>query len=318
MDKPFIIAGNEILPGTEISLKLPVSRLPSGNQINIHAHIYRSDKPGPVLLLLAGMHGDEINGIEIVRRSIESGLFSELNRGSVIAIPLLNVYGFINFSRDAVNGKDVNRSFPGSASGSMASRVASVLTRHILPYVDYGLDFHTGGQSRFNLPQVRYSPKDLRSSDLAKAFNALVRIEKPTIPKSFRRSCLDAGIPAIVFEGGEALRLDEFSVSEGIRGIKRILHHLEMKSYPIPGNISVNIKKSAWKRASTAGVFTALRVAGDQVRAGEVIGTIKDPYGFNQLSIKSSHTGIIICHNNHPVVYPGDPLFNIGFEISRD
>lgn len=239
-------------------------------------------------------------------------LLEDLERGSVIAIPLLNVYGFINFSRDAANGKDVNRSFPGSSSGSMASRVARILTKYFMHYVDFGLDFHTGGQSRFNYPQVRFNPKDPRSEALAQVFNAPMSLAKPTIPKSFRRTCLTLNIPAIVYEGGESLRLDEFSINEGIRGVKRILNNLEMKHFPVIDQHNAVINKSIWARARTAGVFSASRLSGDYISKGDILGSIKDPYGFGETIIQSTYNGMIICHNNHPVVYPGDALFNIG------
>ena len=129
MQDTLIIDKTEVLPGEYQQVNINVSRLPSGTRLSVQCHVYRSIRPGPTVLILAGVHGDEINGIEIVRRSLASGLYKNLIKGSVIVIPLLNVFGFINFSREVPDGKDVNRSFPGTSSGSLASRVASVLTR---------------------------------------------------------------------------------------------------------------------------------------------------------------------------------------------
>jgi len=313
LDNQFNIGGTLISTGMQESVRLPVGRLPTGNQITIHAHVYRSSNPGPVLLLLAGMHGDEINGIEIVRRAMEANIFSQLKSGSVIAIPLLNVYGFINFSREVIDGKDVNRSFPGSSSGSMASRVARVLTRHILPYVTMSIDFHTGGQSRYNYPQVRFSTKDPKAVELADIFNAPLRVVKSTIPRSFRRISMDHGLPAIVFEGGENLRLDEFSIDEGIRGIKKVLNYFHMEHYPMLDQPSELLLNSSWIRANTSGIFTFSKIAGSKVHKGECLGNIHDPYGAGSQQIIANRPGTIIGNNNKPVVFHGDPLFNIGF-----
>lgn len=303
-----------IAPGSREIVRLPVGRLPSGNQITIQAHVIRSPYPGPTLLLLAGMHGDEINGIEIVRRAVSGGVLDHLTSGSVIAITLLNVYGFINFSRDVMEGKDVNRSFPGTTSGSMASRVARVLTRHILPNIDFAIDFHTGGESRYNYPQIRFSARDEKATRLAEIFNPPIRLIKANIPKSFRRIGFDLGIPVVVFEGGESLRLDEFSIEEGLRGIKRVLHEYQMSQFPISIQPSELLAKSIWIRANNSGIFSFNVQAGRQVHKGEILGNIADPYGMNVVPVISTRRGTIICNNNKPVVFPGDPLFNIGIE----
>ena len=207
MSKEFILNKKKILPGKNEVIKLNVARLPSGTVINLRAHVFRSENPGPTMLVMGGVHGDEINGIEIVRRTISSGLFKNLNKGNVIAIPLLNVYGFINYSRDASEGKDVNRTFPGNMSGSLASRVAGTLTKKVLPVVDFAVDYHTGGGARYNYPQLRYTNKDPKSVEMAKAFAAPYLVQKPAIDKSLRKVMVMQGKPLLVFEGGEALRL---------------------------------------------------------------------------------------------------------------
>ena len=190
-EKSLVIDGQVIMPGESRVVDIPVGNLPSGTNININVNVHRSMFKGPVVLILAGVHGDEINGIEIVRRSIAENVYDNLIKGTVIVIPLLNVFGFINFSRDVPDGKDVNRSFPGTKSGSLASRVAYTLTKKILPLVDFGIDFHTGGGSRYNFPQVRYGKTNKKARELAEAFSAPFIIEKPYIIKSLRKIAKD-------------------------------------------------------------------------------------------------------------------------------
>jgi len=198
----------EIAPGENRFLELSVSRLPSGTPIHMPVHVFRSKVDGPTVLLSGGMHGDEVNGIEIIRKFLDSKIGHQLQCGSVIAMPIINVYGFINFSRDVPDGKDVNRSFPGSPEGSLASMVAHTLTHKILPEIDFGLDFHTGGASRTNFPQIRFAPNDQLGAEVAKAFAAPFTLHSPLIAKSFRETAKDLGKSVVVFEGGETLRID--------------------------------------------------------------------------------------------------------------
>lgn len=312
MTESFDINGTIIPPGEQALVKLPIGRLPSGNQITIHTYVFRATQPGPVLLVLGGLHGDEINGIEIVRQSMEMQLFSNLQCGSVIAIPLLNVFGFINFSREGVDGKDVNRSFPGSMTGSLSSRVARSLTRHILPLVSMGVDFHTGGQSRFNFPQVRFTTQQPSAVAFAEIFNPPLRIVKSTIGKSLRRIGLNMGIPILVYEGGESLRIDEHGIQQGIRGIKRLLNHHEMNSFIIPDQDSILLSRSSWIRANQAGLFYPAVSNGSRITKGQLVGWIHEPIGSNNSPVVSKYNGYIYCVNNKPVVYPGEPLMNIG------
>ncbi len=309
------IAGQEIGPGESSIVDISVSRLPSGTRINIKAHVYCSERPGPTLLLLGGVHGDEINGIEIVRRAIDYGALSHLQRGNVIAISLLNVYGFINFNRDVPDGKDVNRSFPGTATGSLASRVAATLTKTILPHVDFAIDFHTGGASRYNYPQIRYSKTDEGARELAKVFAAPYVIQKTVIPKSFRKTANEMQVPVIVYEGGESERLCGYSIESGYDGILRVLHHLQMRdSAPAPKHRSIHATKTGWVRASDAGLFTWTRQSGIMINKGEPLGVINSPQGDRTKKIISKRSGHIIGHNNASVVHHGDALFHIAYD----
>ncbi|MCB0691162.1 MAG: succinylglutamate desuccinylase/aspartoacylase family protein [Saprospiraceae bacterium] len=309
-----IIDNQSIAPGEDMVIKIPAGRLPSDTRIQVYVHVYRSEKPGPILFVQGGVHGDEINGIEIVRRAIENNLFKNIDCGSVIAVPLLNIFGFINFSRDVPDGKDVNRSFPGNLSGSLASRVARVLTKKILPNVDVALDCHTGGSSRYNFPQIRYNKNDKKAEILAQMFNAPFAVEKPYIAHSFRKSANEMGIPAIVFEGGESVRLDGLAIDHGLRGLQNLMAGLGIISENKKREIdSLTISNTSWIRASQSGIFIWSKSSGNKIYKGEPLGEIKDPFGTKSVKVLSKHNGYIIGHNNASVVNQGDALFHVGF-----
>lgn len=317
-EKTLVIDGHVIQPGDFKTIDIPVGNLPSGTNININVNVYRSMFKGPVVLVLAGVHGDEINGVEIVRRSIVDKIYSDLIKGTVIVIPLLNVFGFINFSRDVPDGKDVNRSFPGTKSGSLASRVAYTLTKKILPYIDFGIDFHTGGGSRYNFPQVRFGKTNKKARELSMAFSPPFIIEKPYIVKSLRKIAKDMKIPIIVFEGGESTRLDGFSISKGMDGLKRVLKHVGMlEKAPNPENKVILLRKTSWLRAPYSGLFTWTRNSGVFVHKGEPLGLVNDVAGTTSVTVLATKDGYIIGHNNASVVSQGDALFHIGYEFER-
>src|SRR5882762_3628190 len=198
--KKLTLAGHHIAPGEFKEININIARLPSRTQIDTPIYVYRSPVDGPVLALTAGMHGDEINGMEIVRRILESG-FHKVERGTVVCMPVINVYGFLNYSRDVPDGKDINRSFPGNKNGSLASRVAYHLVKEVMPYIDYGIDFHTGGGMRTNYPQVRCVMREKRNVELANAFHAPFTIDAPFRAHSLRLTADKQGKSIIVFEG---------------------------------------------------------------------------------------------------------------------
>ncbi len=309
-----VINKKKIAPGENKVVRLNVAHLHSGNKIDIQVHVFRSKKPGPTMLVLGGVHGDEINGVEIVRQTIADRMFENLEKGSVIAIPLLNIYGFLNFSRDLPDGKDVNRSFPGMKSGSLASRVAHTMTKQILPVIDFGVDFHTGGASRFNYPQIRYTPDDVMANDLARSFAPPFLIPSKIRSGSLRHAAKLKNIPILIFEGGESLRVDQFSINEGINGLKRMMLSVGMiKDAPMHKQTTLLHKKS-WVRASRSGMFRWIRQSGDSIEKGEIMGVIHDPYGQWSVDVTANRSGTIFGHNNAPVVNQGDAVFHIGYE----
>jgi hypothetical protein len=300
-------------PGENVTIQIPVANLPSGTEIGLYVHVFRSKNPGPTLLLIGGVHGDEINGVEIVRRAVRKKFFNKLNCGSVIAVPLLNVYGFINFSRSFPDGKDVNRSFPGTKNGSLASRIAYTFTSEILPFADFALDFHTGGRSVYNYPQVRFAAQNEKSAALAKVFGMPYLVTSSLISNSLRKTAHLKGIPSVVFEGGESLRIDEFSIDEALKGIQRVLNHFEMAKFSVTTNQSTSFVDKSWLRANRSGVFILEKKSGDQIKKGDVLGKITDPYNTYQSKVTAKTDGFIFGHNNNPVVNKGDALFHIGF-----
>lgn len=308
-----VINDERVALGEQAVIRLNIGRLPSGTRIFIYLHIYRSERPGPVLLALAGLHGDEINGVEIIRRGITQGIFETIETGTVIAVPLLNIFGFINYSRDVPDGKDVNRSFPGSLRGSLASRVAKTLSQKVLPHVSFGVDFHTGGSSRYNYPQIRYTKGDDGSKEIADLFEAPFIIEKGGIRGSLRRHAREMGIPIVVFEGGEALRFDGLAIENGLQGLQRLMARKGMLSGVFPAwQPSREIIKTSWVRAAESGLFIWFKSSGQRIVKGEPLGQVCEPYGQRRYVVKSKHDGYIIGHNNAPVVHQGDALFHIG------
>lgn len=302
-----------IRKGSNRFTELYIARLPSGTEIHLPVHIFRSAVDGPVVLLSGGMHGDEINGIEIVRRLVASKQLNKLKCGSVIALPIINIFGFLNFSRDVPDGKDVNRSFPGSANGSLASFVAYTLSNEILPQIDFGVDYHTGGSSRTNYPQVRIAEKDTLALENAKRMQIPFILKSSLIEGSLRHHAYQAKKSIVVYEAGESLRFDEHGIEEAIKGTLRLLKSYDMISTaPKAKSESIMLQNSKWVRADAAGIFRFLKKSGDRVKQGDTLGKITDAGNQYEVSIESPENGFIIGHNNNPVVHKGDALFHIG------
>lgn len=306
------IAGMEISPGQTKKIDINIAKLPSGTLIDIPVIVHRAREEGPTLMLLAGMHGDEINGVEIMRRIIREKLY-KAERGTVICIPIINIYGFINFSRDVPDGKDINRSFPGSKTGSLASQVAYFLMQEIIPHIDYGIDFHTGGARINNSPQVRVKTDDPENFELARAFGTRFILNSPFREKSLRKEAFKHGKRILVYEGGESLRLRKSAIDEGINGMLRVMKHLNMKSTaPKQERETVLINSSTWVRAKSAGLHYSFFRNGSPIALKETLGQVCDPYGTYQLKVKAPLQGHIIAINNNPVVNRGDALFHVG------
>jgi uncharacterized protein len=313
--KELIIQGVQVRAGEKANIKIPIAKLPSHTLIDLPIFIRSSLQEGPVVLISGGVHGDEINGIATAKKLLEAfDQELELVRGTVIVIPLVNIYGFLSNSRTFPDGRDLNRSFPGSRKGSLASRIAYILSEEVLPHIDFGIDFHTGGRMISNHPQIRVDFKDKVGVELAKAFGTHYVVHSKHIDKSFRKTAYKNKKHLLVYEGGESMRLDSHSIEEAITGTKRLLHHLEMIHSPQILQTTLVLKESTWIRAKASGIFTCIAHLGDFVRKGEVLASISDPYGQVVIPIKATTTGHLIGVNNHPVVNVGDALLHIGEE----
>jgi len=312
--KELKIAGHTILPGEFKEIDINIARLPSHTIIDTPIYVSRGLEDGPVLALIAGMHGDEINGMEIVRRILDSGMHQP-KRGTVICMPIINMYGFLNYSRDVPDGKDINRSFPGSRNGSLASRVAYHLMHDVIPHIDYGIDFHTGGAMRANYPQVRALLTDDKNIELAQAFHAPFTLNSPFRPNSLRKEASRRGKYIIVYEGGESLRFDQNAIKEGIAGTLRLMKHLNMiEEAPLPDVENKMIWSTTWIRAKSAGLFQTNVYCGQLVQKDEWVGTITDPFGEFKEKVITPVTGYVVGLNNIPVINAGDALMHIGMD----
>ena len=311
MPKQIEINGQIINPGDDKQVHIGIARLPTYTSIDLSIRIIRAEKDGPVVLLTGGLHGDEINGIEIVRRLITNNNLN-LTSGTIIAIPLMNVYGFIQNVRGVPDGKDINRSFPGTKTGSLAKLVAYTIVKEIIPKIDFGIDFHTGGASRANYPQIRCVFGNEKNIELANAFAPPIIVHSGLIDKSFRKAAYKKGKPIIVYETGESMRFDNFGIQTAIDGTYRLLNYYGMREGTIPIDYTPEMfKKSTWIRSKVAGIFNPKIKLGDKVTARQTVGKITDPYGNESFRVVNSKEGRVIGLNYSPVVHKGDAILHI-------
>ncbi len=306
------VLGEKIAPGSSVQLNMSLAKLFSRTPVDVPVFVNRAKEEGPFFVLMAGIHGDEINGVEIVRRLIEEGCHKP-NRGAIICIPVCNIFGFINQTRALPDGRDLNRMFPGSEDGSLASRLAYLLVNDVLEHVDLGIDFHTGGANRFNYPQVRCMIDDEKNLQLASVFNAPFVVGTRLRDKSLRKIAYNRGKTLLLYEGGESSRFDEEVIEVGVAGAKRVLKYLGMvNEAEDPPRQSVVLQKTTWVRARVSGMFRARVKNGVYVRKRQRLGIITDPYGDFERSVLSPFSGHIICVNYQPLVNQGEALFHIG------
>lgn len=307
----FSINGKQIELGQKAKIDLRIAKLPTHTTIDLPVYIYRGKSDGPVLLITAGLHGDELNGVEIIRRLIVSREVIP-SVGTILLIPIVNIYGFLNNSRLMPDGRDLNRSFPGTKDGSLAGRIAYTLMNVVMPHVNYGIDFHTGGVNT-NYPQIRCTFDIPRNIELAKAFSPPFIINSRLREGSFRREAQLAGKTILVYEGGESLRFDELVIREGIEGVKRLMSYLGMKSSVFINNReTIAFKDTTWVRANYSGLYRPLISYGDKVSKRQTIATITDPYGEIEYKLGSRHKGYVLGVKTVPIVNRGDALIHIG------
>ena len=314
------ILGAKVGLGESVEASFGVPKLHSRNDVEVPVIIERAKKPGPTVLITAGIHGDEVNGVEIVRQIIAKGI-NKPRKGTIICIPVINIFGFIHMDREFPDGRDLNRVFPGSAKGSLASRVAHKLITEIVPFADLILDYHTGGADRFNSPQIRIVKDESVLDELASIFGAPFVLYTKNLNKSFRSTCHKLGIPILLYEGGKSFHINSLVTNTGVNGAKRVLSHLGMlqKKFKVskPKKQSVFISKSKWLRAKHSGMFKASVTLNSHVNKGDVIGNITDPYGKFNHFVKAELSGYIFNVNEAPIVYQGDALFHISTKLSN-
>ena len=313
------ILGESIQLGESRKINFNVAKLHTTTSVEVPVLIERSKKPGPTVLITAGIHGDEVNGVEIVRQIIAKGI-NKPKKGTIICIPVINIFGFLHMDREFPDGRDLNRMFPGTKSGSLASQVAYKLIHEIVPQVDLILDYHTGGANRFNAAQIRIVNNDSALDELAKVFGAPFVLYSKFLSKSFRQTCYKLGIPMLLFEGGKSYNFDNNITNTGVNGAKRVLHHLDMlhAKFKIskPKKSCVLITESKWIRAKYSGMFRASALINKSVTKGDIIGHITDPYGNFHHFVKAENTGYIFNVNEAPIVYKGDALFRISTKLN--
>lgn len=306
------VNGVKIARGKRESIDLPVAQLQTATDLPMPIRVVRGQKPGPVLMLSAAVHGDEINGVEIIRRVLNHRTLRSM-RGTLLAVPVVNVFGFINHTRYLPDRRDLNRSFPGSLRGSLAARVADIFLREVASKATHCIDLHTGAQHRSNLPHLRCAFVHDAAIDLAEAFAPPLLLDSRERDGSLRESMTDRNIPAVTFEGGEALRFDEWAIRAGVRGVLRAMKHLGMTRGPAPSQSAPTIacNASTWARASQSGIMTRRVQLGQAVNKGDVIATISNPFGHDVEEVHSPITGIILGETKIPLVYEGDALFHV-------
>ncbi|SFP89577.1 succinylglutamate desuccinylase/aspartoacylase family protein [Tranquillimonas alkanivorans] len=316
----FPIGGQTVAPGSRRTVDLPVSVMSDHTPVTMSVHVVNGRRPGPVLFVSAAIHGDEVIGVEIARRLLRAPQLSAL-RGTLLVVPIVNTFGFLNHSRYLPDRRDLNRSFPGSEGGSMASRLAHLFMREVVERSDFGIDLHSAAIHRTNLPQVRISPTKPETEEFAQLFGAPVVIRANLREGSLRQEAQRIGVDMLLFEAGEALRFDELSSRVGTTGILRVMHRMGMigsRGVSRARTGPVIASSSAWVRAPAGGLLRAYKAAGDTVEENDVLGAISDPFGERDEQLLAPFAGLIIGRSNMPVVNEGEALFHIARTPHRD
>ena len=319
---PFQIGPVAVAPGERRLVDLPVSKLSNHTPVTLPVHVLHGLRPGPAMFVSAAIHGDELNGVEIIRRLLRTLQPGNIS-GTLLCVPVVNAYGFIGRSRYLPDRRDLNRAFPGSAGGSLAARLAHLFLNEVVRRCQFGIDLHTAAVHRVNLPQIRAdfeSPG--RARELAEAFGAEVILESPERPGSLRRAAREAGVDVLVYEGGEGLRFDEFAIKAGVDGIVNVMLAtglLELPDGVDRATLNPNARPpvfanaSRWVRAPDGGVFRTGKRIGEAVSEGEAIGFVANPYEDSETEIRSPRRGIIVGRTTLPIVNMGDALFHIAW-----
>ena len=311
--KTVSIDGIEIKPGERSTVDLPVADLYTHTSLSMPVQVVNGRYEGPTLFVAAAIHGDELNGVEVIRRLLTKTALNRL-RGCLIAVPVVNVHGFLDQSRYLPDRRDLNRSFPGSAKGSVAARLAHTFAQEIVSQADFGIDLHTGAIHRSNLPQIRANLEDERTLDMAEAFNVPVLINAPVRDGSLRGYAAEEGVPTLLYEAGEALRFDEMGIKAGVRGVTNVMRMLGM--LPSLKRQAKRIEpfvasSTTWVRAPGSGVVRFKARLGQRLSSGDDLAVVGDPFGEAEYVVKSPFSGLVIGRANLPLAHEGDALIHI-------
>ncbi|MEL6501841.1 MAG: succinylglutamate desuccinylase/aspartoacylase family protein, partial [Cyanobacteria bacterium J06623_1] len=306
------IAKETIKPGQLRRIELPVSRLVTQTLVSLPVTVVNGVESGSTLWLSAAIHGDELNGVEIIAQ-ILGRIDPQKLRGTIIAVSIVNVFGFLEQSRYLPDRRDLNRSFPGSENGSLASQLADLFMREIVNRSDYGIDLHTGAVHRTNLPQIRANLEDETTLNCAKAFGASLMMHSTTRDGSLRHAATKKGIPVLLYEAGEALRFDPLAIKVGVAGIMGVMKHLQMYQDDLAPTVGESLRadKSRWIRASCGGIFHLLVNLGDRVSKKQELGYITNAFGEAKISVRAKIEGLVIGHVQNPLVNQGDAIVHI-------
>nr|WP_217623462.1 succinylglutamate desuccinylase/aspartoacylase family protein [Leisingera methylohalidivorans] len=310
----FCIEDCRIAAGSRQTVDLTVSVLSDHTPVTMSVHVLHGRRAGPTLFVSGGIHGDEVIGVEIIRRVLNMPGLAKL-KGTLLAVPIVNTFGFINHSRYLPDRRDLNRVFPGSSGGSLASRLAQRFMSEIVEKSDLGIDLHSAAIHRTNYPQVRISPDDTKMESLAQVFGAPIVMRSVLRDGSLRQAAKGTGKDILLFEAGEGLRFDEFSVRAGVAGILRVMHHMGMisaKGVSKPKAAAQFCASSNWLRAPMGGLIRSYKADGELVRTGELLATISDPFGEVEKHIEAPFSGIIAGRAVMPNVNEGDAVFHLG------
>jgi predicted deacylase len=309
---PFSFREEQVEPGTRRRFEIPVSRLPYGTHLSITAEVIHGVRPGPTVWLSGALHGDEIVGVEIIHR-VTRLLAAKHMAGTVVAVPVVNVFGFLAESRYLPDRRDLNRSFPGSKSGSLAARLAHLFLSEIVAPCDMGIDFHAGSNDRTNLPQLRGDLDDPETRRVALAFGAPLVIHSTPPKGALRAAALKRGKRVLLFEGGEPRRFSTEAVDVGVPGTLRALQALGMlEDAPRPpSGAPAESRKTLWVRAPRGGIFRLRATLGAMVRKGDDVGFISDPTAAGGTTVRARVDGMVLGHTVNPLVHQGDALIHL-------
>lgn len=312
-NRAIVVGGVSVAPGEHRTVELPIANLYTHAKLTLPVRVINSRHPGPTLFITAAIHGDELNGVNIVRKLLDLPEIRRL-RGCLLAAPIVNVFGFIHRTRYLPDRRDLNRSFPGRERGSIAARLANLVAKEIVAKADYGIDLHTGAIDRENLPHIRANLSDPEVLKLAKVFGTPVILDSTIRDGSLREFASDQDIPLLLYEAGEALRFDEVAIKAGIQGIRRVMRTLGMlptraqKARRIEPVIS---RSTSWVRAPVSGIIDTQCSLGSRVKPGQVLAMVGDPFGAKQSKVTAESAGVVIGKSNSPLAYEGDALFHI-------